>query len=405
MARGLGTEYRKLWMASALSNLSDGLIRAALPLLAVRLTSSPSLVATVTMAASLPWLVFALPVGVLIDRRDRKATLWRTNTIRAGLLGGLAAAVWTDVSALWMLYVAALALGMLETFSDLAAETVVPAVVSRQQLERGNAGIYAARLTMNEFAGPAAAGTLAGLLLALPFVAGAAGYAGSGAVLLALRGNYQPEPSDASLRGDLVDGLSQLLTSKALRSMAIASSVTNLGVGVASSVLVVYAVAPGPLGLSDAGYGLLLSAAGAGGLLGAAVADSVVRRLGRLATLRLGIPIMAFAIAVPALTTDVRVVGALTFLGGASAVVWGVTSRSIRQRITADEVLGRINAAFQFVGIGMFPLGAGAAALLVTAVGVRATIATAGAVTIVGLLAMIGLRDSDLQTAVGPPAT
>jgi MFS family permease len=398
MSGSLGRDYRTLLAALTLSNLADGMIRAALPLLAVRLTASATLVATVTMVATLPWLVFALPAGAVIDRVDRRATLRSTNAVRVVLLGGFAAIVWVDAAELWTLWAIAIALGLLETFSDLAGETIVPSVVDREQLEQANAGVYAARLTMNEFAGPAAGGALAGIVLVLPFVGGAAAYAGAVGALLGLRGHHRPDRTrPSSVRHDIGDGLRRLLGNPTLRSLAFASAASNLGVGIASSVLVVYAVAPGPLGMSDAGYGMLLGAAGAGGLAGATVAGHLVERLGRRVVLTGGTVVLALATAAPALTTNIGIVGVLTFAGGLASVLWGVTSRSLRQRITPDEILGRINAAFQLVSIGMYPLGAAVASLLTNMLTVRAVIAIAGAATMAGVLALVALRNNHLD--------
>jgi Transmembrane secretion effector len=302
-----------------------------------------------------------------------------------------------------MLWAVAIALGLLETWSDLSSETIVASAVDVAHLERANAGVYAARLTMNEFAGPAAGGALAGMVLALPFVAGAMGYAGTAAALLGLRGRYRPAQGlRSSVRRDVVEGLRQLLGDATLRSLALASGTTNLGVGIASSVLVVYAVAPGPLGLSDAGYGLLLGAGGAGGLAGATIAHHLIGHLGRRVILTGGIGLLTLATAAPALTTNVGIIGALTIAGGCSSVLWGVTSRSLRQRVTPDEILGRITAAFQLVSMGMYPLGAAVAALLTNTLSVRAVIAIAGAATLAGVPALAGLPSEHLRPA--PPS-
>lgn len=400
MTSELGRPYRALLAASVLSNLSDGMVRVALPLLAVRLTASPSLVATVTMVGTLPWLVFALPAGVLIDRLERRATLRSTNAARAMVLAAFAVVVLDGTAGLSMLWVVAISLGLLETFSDLAGETIVPSVADDEHLEQANAGLYAARLSLNEFAGPAAGGALAGLGLGLPLVAGGLGYAGALVALTGLRGNYRPAPKPPStVRRDLSEGLRLLLGNATLRSLALASSASNLGVGIASSLLVVYAVAPGPLGLSEAGYGMLLGAAGAGGLAGAAVAQPAVRRLGRRVVLVGGIGVLALATAAPSITTNAGIVGVLACAGGLTSVLWGVTSRSLRQRVTPNTILGRINSAFQLVSIGMFPVGAALAALLANFLSVRTIIAVAGVMTLAGLAPLARLREEHFSVA------
>jgi MFS family permease len=88
----LGVPYRRLWTAAGLSNLADGIVKVALPLIAIRYTDSPALVAGLAVALTLPWLLFALPAGALADRLDRRRAMLAANTVRAALLAALALA-------------------------------------------------------------------------------------------------------------------------------------------------------------------------------------------------------------------------------------------------------------------------------------------------------------------------
>jgi len=108
----LGRTYAKLWAASAFANLADGVFQVALPLLAVQLTRSPLLIAGVTLAARLPWLLMSLVAGALADRLDRRQMMVRVNLARTVLLGGLALAVATGVATLPLVYAVALLLGV-----------------------------------------------------------------------------------------------------------------------------------------------------------------------------------------------------------------------------------------------------------------------------------------------------
>ncbi|MBA2633118.1 MAG: MFS transporter, partial [Chloroflexi bacterium] len=162
----LGRSYRRLWTATAASNLADGVFQVALPLTAVGITRSPAQVAGVTIAARLPWLTFALYAGALADRLDRRRTMIAVDVGRVVLIGMLAAVVALQAEQLWVLYVVALALGIGETIFDTAAQSVMPMVVGRDQLSSANSRLFAAEIAMNRFVGPPIGGLLAGAALA-----------------------------------------------------------------------------------------------------------------------------------------------------------------------------------------------------------------------------------------------
>src|SRR3954470_4753844 len=111
----LGRRFWTLFSASLLANLADGIFGIALPLLAASLTRDPGLVAGVTFASRLPWLVFALIAGALADRFDRRRTMVLVDAGRVILLGGLVVAVVAHVATIWLLYLVAFVLGCFET--------------------------------------------------------------------------------------------------------------------------------------------------------------------------------------------------------------------------------------------------------------------------------------------------
>jgi MFS family permease len=170
---GLPGAYWKLWSASAGSNLADGIFWIALPLLAITLTDSPALIAGVTIASRLPWLIFSLVAGALADRLDRRRTMIIVNVARAALLGSLALMAAVGLASLPLLYVVAFALGMAETLFDTAAQSIMPNIVEPEGLNRANGRLYAVELTMNQFVGPPVGGFLAAVTIAAAFGTGA----------------------------------------------------------------------------------------------------------------------------------------------------------------------------------------------------------------------------------------
>jgi MFS family permease len=150
---GLGVEYRKLWTASTISNLGDGVTLVAGPLLAASLTRDPLLVGGLTFAQRVPWLLFPLISGALVDRLDRRRVMGYADAVRTALIGALGVAALLGWASMPLLYVVFFLMGTLETLFDNASQAIIPALVSRERLERANSRLYAAEIVTNELAG------------------------------------------------------------------------------------------------------------------------------------------------------------------------------------------------------------------------------------------------------------
>ena len=149
--RGLGSAFNRLWLASLASNLGDGIARTALPLLAARLTSDALLISGIAALAMLPWLLFALPSGIAIDRIDRRLALAVAQAVRVTL--GLAL-IWLTASGtltIWWLYLVIFAYGAFETLYDGAARAIPPSIVGAADLPRANGRIEAGEQVMQSF--------------------------------------------------------------------------------------------------------------------------------------------------------------------------------------------------------------------------------------------------------------
>jgi MFS family permease len=394
-----GRNFTKALAASGFANLADGVFQVALPLLAVQLTRSPLLIAGVSVAARIPWLLLSLVAGALADRLDRRQTMLRINLFRAVLLGGLAAAVAAGVATLPMLYVAALLLGAAETLFDTSAQSLLPAVVPRAELTRANSRLYAVELVANAFVGPPLGGLLAAFALAVAFGVPAAAYLAGAGCLALLAGAFRParQGPPTRLRDDIVEGLRFVWRHPVLRPLALLLGVENMAFTAHGSVLVLFVVAPGPMGLSEAGFGVLSATLGVGALLGTWLAVPTERRLGRSRTLVLSVVLSVASLLVPGLTSSAVLVGASLVVGGLQMVLWNVVTVSLRQRISPDRLLGRVNACYRLVGWGTMPLGAFLGGLVAEVLGLRATFVLAAAV----VAAMLAVVRVPTEEAIG----
>jgi MFS family permease len=387
----LGRRYWTLWGSSALGNLGDGIFQLALGLLAVELTRSPALVAGVALAARLPWLFLALPAGAIADRVDRKQTMVLATIARVGLLGALTLVYATDVASIGWLYVVALGLGVAEVFFDTSSQTMMPAVVDKDDLSTANGRLFAVEMVMNQFVGP----PLGGLLVAISAVAALASssviYGAAAVLLLLLRGVYRTRRTTppAGMRTDIAEGIRYLWRHRVLRTLALLLGSMNLLASAQMAVYVLYATSSTyGLGLSDEGVGLLFAVTAAGALAGSLITGRVESRLGRTTVLTLSVVLLGVQLLVPGLTRNVVIVAAAGLLT-AGVTMWNVVTVSLRQRIIPDHLLGRVNSAYRLLGWGSMPVGAAIGGLIGEAFGVRAVFLVTGALS---LLMVIPLR-------------
>ena len=396
----LGSRYWKLWSASAVANLGDGIFQVAVALLAVKLTRSPILVAGVAFAARLPWLFLSLPAGAWADRWDRRQTMLRMNAARVVLLGLLAATVAADAATIGLVYVVAFGLGCAEVLFDTSAQTLMPSVVeSKDDLSKANGRLFAVEMVLNQFVGPPLGGLLVATSMALAVGTGAVLYALAIAALALLPGVYRTVRSGPvrSMWADIGEGLRYLVGHRLLRTLGLLLGAMNLVGSAQFAIFVLFAVTTGSdgLGLGDTGVGLLLTAGAVGGLVGSLVAAPVERAIGRTRVLAVAVAIGGVALALPGLVPHVAVAAAAGVATGLTGVMWNVVTVSLRQRIIPDELLGRVNSGYRLLGWGTIPIGAALGGVLAEAIGLRAVFVITGAtqlLLLVPLLAVVSDR-------------
>ncbi|BCW68412.1 MFS transporter [Arthrobacter sp. NicSoilB4] len=397
----LGASYWKLWTSSGLSNLADGVFKIALPLLAIQFTQSPTLIAGLSVAATLPWLLFALTAGALADRLDRRKLMLWANLGRAMLPALLVAGILLDLGSIWALYVVALMVGVAETLYDTSAQSILPQMVHRDQLSRANGRLYAVELTANQFVGPPLGGLLVALGVVAGFAAPAALWLAAVGALFLVPGTFRTEREvKTTLRFDIGEGLRFLWNQKILRTLAVMTGVFNFASNAAFAVFVLFAVGPASeMKLSEVGFGLLLTTSALGAFIGSFLAERVEARLGRSKSLALTICGGALFVGAPALTNNPYVLGPLFFVGGLLIVLWNVITVSLRQRIAPNRLLGRVNSAYRLLAWGTMPLGAAAGGLLAQWLGLQVMFGIMGLLTLALLGLMPILTDKAISAA------
>jgi MFS family permease len=377
----LGSLFGRLLAATGLSNLGDGLLAAALPLLVAGITRDPVQVAGATFAYQLPWLVTSLVSGALIDRLDRRWVMVAAQVARAALVASLAAAVALGLVNLPAVYVIAFAVGVAETFFDPATEALVPSLVDARLLTRANGRRQAVEYVGNGLAGPPLGAFLFGVAVALPFYTHAALLVASALLVVTIGGRFRVGGQRGKLRTEIVDGLRWLLRHRVLRTLAVMAGIINLFVTAIVATFVLFA--QDVLGVREVGYGLLLTGLGLGGVIGAFTGPRLVAAVGPGRTIQLVLLGQAALTAIAGATSSRWVVGAGLFLFGMLGTAWNIVSVTLRQTLTPDELRGRVSGAARLLAWGSQPVGAIVGGGLASLFGLRAPFFAAGAVWVV----------------------
>jgi MFS family permease len=389
--RSLGPNYYKLWVASAISNLGDGVRLAALPLLAATITRDPGLVAGVTFAGSIPWLLFALVAGVIVDRVDRRWMMWTVQTFRMILMAVLGLAIIAGLEGMALLalvYLVSFFLGVGETLFDNAAQTIMPSVVRKDQLQVANGRLYAAEEVTNRFAGPPLGSFLFVSALALPFMFDAATFGVGAALIFAMTGSHAATREDgaprAKVRSDIAEGLRWLWHHKVLRTLGIMTGVSNLVNSATSAIFVLYALEI--LDLTEAGYGVILGVSAIGGVIGGLAGPRLARLFGDGPSFYVIIGLAVVQYLAIGVTSSSVIVALAMSTFGLGAMWWNVIAVALRQSIVPDRLLGRVNSVYRLLAWGTMPLGAALGGFLGDVFGLRSTyFVSAGMMAILGV--------------------
>jgi len=337
-------------------------------------TRDPVLVAGVAAAQQLPWLLFSLPGGALVDRLDRRHVMWISDAVRCAAIGFLGGAVLLDLASLPILYAAFFVLGAATVPFSAASTSILPSVVTREGLAGANGRLFGAQVVAGQMVGPPLGGLLFASSTSLPFLVDAGSFVAASALVLAMDGTFRAtglqEAPRTTLRAEISEGFAWLWGHRLLRTLAMALGVMNLTSAATIAVLVLFA--GGRLGLGSVGYGLLLSSLAVGGVLGALCAGRVVGWLGAGTTMRGGLLVEASTSAVIALSHNTYVVGTMLALFGFHAIVWNVVTISLRQELVPDGLLGRVNSSYRLLGMGGAAVGALLGGLLAKGFGLAA---------------------------------
>lgn len=396
---GLGRRFWTLWTAATVSTLGDGIRFAALPLLAATGTGDPRAVAVVYAAGFAPWPLCGLFAGALVDRLDRRRVMWRTDAVRAVLVGAVAALLVTQPPTVAVLVATAFLLGTAQTLFDSAASAIVPMLVPTRTLEPANAWLQSAQAVTPALIGAPLGAVLFALHPSVPLAANAAAFALAAALVARVPGAFAVSGGAGSLRGAVTDGLRWLWRHRLLRTLCLLVCAMNASLSAAQAILVLYAGQV--LGLGPVGFGALVAVFAVGGVLGTVAAPVLRPRVGFFAVVvgcALG---QAAALAAPGVLPHLAVAVLAGTVIGATSAAWNVVTVSLRQTLVPAGLLGRVTAAYRIVALTAMPVGAVLGGVAADVGGVRAPFPVAG--LLLALSTLVCLRTLRAAAPVHEP--
>ncbi|MEQ4304329.1 MFS transporter [Plantactinospora sp. B6F1] len=388
-------DFRLLWIGQAGSTFGASVTSVALPLVAVATLGASTLqVALLTAAAWLPWLLVGLPAGAWVDRLRCRPVMVTCDLAAALLFASVPVAGWLGVLSIGHLLAVALAGGTVSVFFKTAYLVYLPTLLDRTDLAEGNAKLQGTE-AVAQVAGPGMAGLLANLVgAATALLVDVIGFLGSAACLLSIRRREPRRRADpaAGLGRQIAEGVRFTARDPYLRVLTVWGAVSNLGLIGYQALLVVFLVRE--VGVGPGTVGGLVAVMSLGGVVGAAIATALSRRLGSARALLLcALGAEPFGLLIPMTAPGARL-GLLVLAGvviGAGVVAGNVIKTGFRQAYVPHRLLGRVSVTMQVVNLGTIPLGAVLGGALGTTLGLRPAmwVITAG-LALSGLILLIG---------------
>lgn len=378
----LGASYWKLWSATAISNLGDGVSMVAYPWLASAITRSPILIALAGVASRLPWLIFTLPAGVITDRFDRKKIIVAMDATRGLLTVFVAVMVYwkadslpslneltniTDLATNWPLYIVAVIasflFGCAEVLRDNTAQTFMPSVVKEEQLEKANGQMWSAESLTNSFVGPPLGSFLIAIAVFVPFFFDAVTFFVAVALLSTITTITKPISKIESekpkvklnFRAEIKEGFNWLWSHELLRPMAIILGSMNGIAAAAGAAFILFAQEI--LHTSVLEFAILGTSGAIGGMIGGIYGPKIAKKIGSGPSLFLTLLITPIFEITIGFLSSWQVVWFLSGVTTIFAVLWNVITVSLRQSIIPTELLGRVNSVYRFFAWGTIPIG------------------------------------------------
>jgi MFS family permease len=356
----LGPAFNRLWAASIFSNLADGLATTAFPLLAISLTRDPVLIAIAGGLVMLPWLLFAIPIGTLVDAINRKYILAGADAARALLAAALTLTIAFDVITIYLLFLFIFAAGICEVFADTASQTVLPSVVEKEKLEVANSRMEMTMTVIQNFIGAPIGALIYAVAMVAPFIANSVAFALAAMLCLTIPLKFVKAQREndktgfPAFREDMKFGISFLWNHHDIRRLVLASSAIGFAFSFATATMILLLVEE--LNLNPKHFGVLITALGVSSLLGAISAPKMAEKFGRGKAMTFGMVASTSVIFAAAFAPNLAVFIALELISSFAILHWNIILMSTYQRLIPQEIYGRVHGARRTIVWGSMPI-------------------------------------------------
>ena len=392
----LGPAFNRLWSASLASNLADGLFKTSALLLAATLTKDPVVISVLAAVLMLPWLLFAIPIGGIVDRVDRRLLLATANAIRFLMAAFLAVTVALDIVSIPILYVVVFVIGAAEVLYDTTSQSMIPQILKTEHLERGNARLEIGAVTVGEFIGTPLSGILFTAAIVLPFALGSTGILVAAVLVLMIPGNFKKaialdennEPTEPTkFWADIRFGIKYLYENKTLLKLVILTASVGMFSAATSSTVVLFLTEE--LAVEPVWFGFVFVIPAVGAILGSISAPKVSARFGRTTVMAYSMIAFCLAEIMTGFSPNVFVFALIGLLMSVTVTWWNVLLMSTYHQIIPNELFGRIHGTRRTLVWGLMPIGSLLGGLIAS-FGLRMPYFIAGGIAL--LIAFIGFR-------------
>ena len=360
-SESLGSTFNKIWSAAMFSKFADGMAMAAIPLLATTLTRDSVLIAIQSNMMMLPWLLFAIPLGALLDRINRRLSMIIVQATRVGIGIALASLIMSGQMNLWALMILTFIFGISEVVYDTATQSAIPSLLKGHQLERGNSRLQIADTVMQSFVGLPLGALIFVSAAYSPFLGLAACYVAAMILVGTIPSqSMQPvrlpdAPKRAALKVEIKEGLLYLWNDKVLFKLVMTTGAVGFCYALGQATLVLFLL--DHLNVTQAQYGLVMIPLAVGALLGAFASPMLSKRFGRAEALAVCLPISAFSLLIAGLAPNITWYLVASFFHGFFIAQWNILLMSTYHSMIPNDIFGRIHGTRRTIVWGLMPLG------------------------------------------------
>lgn len=390
---GLSLDYWKVFSATTISSLGSGISGVALPWIASSLTRDPIAISLITLAGQLPWILFTLHAGVLIDRMDKKRILIAMDILRGIVTALIALVIYLERNTLgqvtkvnsamigtrWgllsLLIFASLAIGFATVLADTTSQAVLPSVATKEQLPHANGRIWAAISVSEQFVGPPLGSLLLSVAAFLPLLFDAGSFFLSAGLIILVTaqignkvgnkvGNNEGNKKDTNqeviqkptFKADIKEGFHWLWSHKLFKNLALTLGLLNLVSGLSNAAFILFAQEV--LHAKVYEFALMNTGFAIGGIIGGTFGPRLASKFTESQSLQISLIGMAIAPLMMGLASSWLIIWFTGIYASILITLWNIVTVSFRQTVIPEHLFGRVNSVYRFFGTGGAPLGA-----------------------------------------------